>query len=126
MNKEFIATIEPMHGQYLMIFTKEDGRLLIDSNLNEGHALVAADILGQGYQQVLAGWRKPNKDGKVGVKLYSLNNENKWTAQWIDENGMACEDLQVADLNADGRPDIIASGRNTHNLKIYWNQISGN
>ncbi|HKG68984.1 MAG TPA: VCBS repeat-containing protein [Segetibacter sp.] len=34
---------------------------------------------------------------------------------------MACEDLQVMDLNKDGKPDIVASGRSTHNLKIYWN-----
>jgi len=123
--KEYITSIEPMHGQYLMIFTKEDGRQLIDSNLSEGHALVAADIFGLGYDQILAGWRKPNKESKVGIKLYSLNQENKWIAQWIDENGMACEDLQVADLNADGRLDIIAAGRSTHNLKIYWNLKNG-
>ena len=123
---EFIASIEPMHGQYLMIFTKEAGRQLIDSNLNEGHALIAADILGRGYDQLVAGWRKPNNEGKLGVKLYTLNQENKWIAQWIDENGMACEDLQVADLDADGKLDIIASGRSTHNLKIYWNRTKGN
>ena len=41
---------------------------------------------------------------------------------WIDENDMACEDLQVADLNGDGKVDIIAAGRNSHNLKIYWNK----
>jgi hypothetical protein len=35
---------------------------------------------------------------------------------------MACEDIQVADLNGDGKPDIVAAGRSTHNLKIYWNQ----
>jgi len=26
------------------------------------------------------------------------------------------------DLNADGKPDIVASGRSTKNLKIYWNK----
>jgi hypothetical protein len=35
---------------------------------------------------------------------------------------MACEDLQIADLNGDGKPDIIASGRSTNNLRIYWNK----
>ena len=122
--KEFITTIEPMHGQYLVFYTQE-GRQVLDSSLNEGHALVAADILGLGYDQILAGWRKPNNEGKQGVRLYTLSSENKWTAQWIDENGMACEDIQVADLNADGRLDIIASGRSTNNLKIYWNVGGG-
>ena len=48
--KAFIATIEPMHGQHLVFYTQE-GRLILDSSLNEGHALVAADILGLGYDQ---------------------------------------------------------------------------
>jgi FG-GAP repeat len=40
----------------------------------------------------------------------------------IDDGGMATEDLVVADLNGDKQPDIIASGRATHNVKIYWNE----
>ena len=28
----------------------------------------------------------------------------------------------AADLDADGRIDIIAGGRATHNVKIYWNR----
>jgi hypothetical protein len=35
---------------------------------------------------------------------------------------MGCEDAVAADLDADGRPDIIAGGRATHNVKIYWNR----
>jgi hypothetical protein len=35
---------------------------------------------------------------------------------------MACEDLQVADLDGDGRLDIVAAGRATHNHKIYFNE----
>lgn len=70
----------------------------------------------------------PNKDGKSGIKLYVRKDQEgkQWQSHWIDENKMACEDLQVMDLNADGRPDIIASGRSTKNLKIYWNKSSGN
>jgi hypothetical protein len=35
---------------------------------------------------------------------------------------MACEDLKTGDLDGDGRPEIIAAGRSTKNLKIYWNR----
>jgi hypothetical protein len=45
-----------------------------------------------------------------------------WESVWIDKNGMACEDLKIADLNGDGRLDIIAAGRSTQNLKVYWNE----
>jgi hypothetical protein len=33
---------------------------------------------------------------------------------------MACEDAVAADLNGDGRMDIIAGGRATHNVIIYF------
>lgn len=124
--KDFMATIEPMHGQQVVVYVNEGSsqRIVLDSNVREGHALATADFLGTGSEQVVAGWRAPNKEGKIGIKLYMKKDVqgNKWTSEWIDEAGMACEDIQVADLNKDGKPDIVASGRSTHNLKIYWNQ----
>jgi len=118
------ATIEPMHGNELAVYSgKESIRTVIDDNIKEGHALAVADLLGTGSDQVVAGWRVPNKDGKVGVKIYVKKGvQGQWESQWIDENGMACEDIKVMDLNADGKPDIVASGRATHNLKVYWNR----
>ena len=47
------------------------------------------------------------------------------TRHVIDDGAIGCEDLIVADFNADGRPDILAGGRSTHNVKIYWNQGVG-
>ena len=35
---------------------------------------------------------------------------------------MAVEDLAAADLDGDGRIDIIAVGRASHNARIYWNK----
>jgi hypothetical protein len=35
---------------------------------------------------------------------------------------MATEDIRIADLNADGKIDIVAAGRASHNLKIYFNE----
>jgi hypothetical protein len=36
---------------------------------------------------------------------------------------MACEDACLADLDGDGKLDIIAAGRATKNVKIYFNEI---
>lgn len=125
-DKNFIATIEPMHGTQVVAYLQEPTaqRVVLDADVSEGHAVATADFLGTGSHQVVAGWRVPNKAGKVGVKLYRSKDAagKEWVSEWIDENSMACEDIQVADLNEDGKPDIVASGRSTHNLKIYWNQ----
>ena len=126
-NREFITCIEPMHGNMLNVKIKgadTEKIVVLEKDFKEGHALAVADFSVSGNDQVVMGWRVPDKDGKVGIKLYSPtdNSGTNWNAQWIDENGMACEDLQVMDMNADGKPDIIASGRATRNLVIYWNQ----
>ena len=81
-----------------------------------------------GSDQVVVGWRAMNRPGvKVGIKLFTpLDDEGKtWRTTWIDDNQMACEDLCLADLDGDGKLDIIASGRATHNLVIYFNQTPG-
>lgn len=123
--KNFIAAIEPMHGTAVVVYLKGDDvkRIVLDDDVKEGHALAVADFLGVGSDQVVAGWRSPDKEGKVGVKLYMKTDADgmQWQSHWIDDNGMACEDIQVMDMNGDGKPDIVASGRATQNLKIYWN-----
>jgi hypothetical protein len=30
--------------------------------------------------------------------------------------------MAVGDLNGDGKPDLVAVGRATKNVKIYWNE----
>lgn len=128
----FLAAIEPMHGNQLVIYTppKAGGasrfweRHWLDSSLKEGHALACGDLLGSGSDQVVCGWRGKNEAGKVGIKLFAaLDREaTKWREVTVDDNGMACEDLCLGDLNGDGKLDIIAAGRATRNLRIYFNE----
>jgi hypothetical protein len=40
----------------------------------------------------------------------------------LENGGVAVEDLVVANLDGDGKIDIIAVGRSTGNCRIYWNQ----
>ncbi len=121
----FLSGIEPMHGNVLSVYWRMNENLqrqVLTSDLNQGHALACADLLGQGYDQIVVGWRNPNEANKVGIRMYVLRSDGDWNMHSIDDNGMACEDLNIADLNADNKPDIIACGRATHNLKIYWNK----
>jgi hypothetical protein len=118
------AGIQPMHGKTLALYTDYGKRLILSDSLNQGHGLAIADMLGLGYDQVLAGWRNPNERGDTGIKLFVPEDREylEWKSIWIDRNSMACEDLKVADLDGDGDQDIIASGRSTRNLVIYWNR----
>jgi hypothetical protein len=130
--RRMIATVEPFHGNEVVVNPENPAgpwsakRVVLDESLAEGHALAAADFLGLGYDQVIAGWRKPDpEEQKVGIRLYVPTAEDGST--WkrhavIDDNTMACEDFKVADLNGDGKPDIVAAGRATRNLIVYWNE----
>lgn len=128
-----ISGVEPMHGNELTVYTAPGGRAVtagnqsrtvLTSDLNQGHALAVGDLMNIGSTQIVIGWREPDKENKVGVKIFvqDTGGQKQWQDFWIDDNDMACEDLQVADLDNDGKPDIIASGRATKNLKIYWNK----
>jgi hypothetical protein len=127
------AAIEPLHGNEVVVYSIEKEtspvhkpvwkRTVIDDSLAQGHALACADLLGLDREQIVAGWRNPDADGKVGIRLYVWNQaDDSWTTHLIDDNEMAVEDLKVADLDGDGKLDIIAAGRKTKNLKIYWNK----
>ena len=129
----YVATIEPMHGNQLCLYTPPVGgpkdrewvRTVLDETLVDGHALASHDLLGLGNRQIVVGWRSAQKVGPpVGVKLLSTTKEDGtgWQTTLIDDNGMACEDVMVADLDGDKDLDIVAAGRRTKNVKIYWNQ----
>ena len=133
----FIATIEPMHGNELAVYRAPsnqaassgadwtDRRTLLDDKLIQGHGLATGDLLGIGSDQIVVGWRGAKAGDKVGLKLYAATDAGGETWKLhalIDDNQMACEDLRIADLDGDGRPDIIAAGRATKNVIIYWNE----
>ena len=86
-----------------------------------------ADLDGDGNDELIIGVRdnlndKPNE--RRGVRIYKAvdGSGTKWERQIVEDGGVAVEDLSVADLNGDGRPDLVAVGRQTHNIRIYWNE----
>lgn len=123
---DFIAAIEPFHGTDLVVYREtEKGkwtRTLLSDTFNQGHALGLGDFNGDGREDIVAGWRNPDAEGHVGIKLYLQKADGSWEqGAWVALDLVATEDLKVADLDGDGRPDIIASGRSTKNLVIFRN-----
>ncbi len=131
----FLATIEPMHGNAAAVYPVPAGaptdltarRILLDDTLVQGHGLAVADLLGHGSDQIVVGWRGGTPGAKVGIRVFAAGDAQG--ATWrllatVDDNTMAVEDLKVADLDGDGRPEIIAAGRATKNVIIYWNETA--
>jgi hypothetical protein len=128
----FIATIEPWHGHQVVVYTPGDdprkpwNRQVLDDQLKWGHAVWCADLDGDGSDELIIGVRDnlSNKPGeRSGVRIYKAldNKGTKWSRQLVDEGGVAIEDLAAADLDGDGRIDLVAVGRATKNVRIYRN-----
>lgn len=123
----FITTIEPMHGTMLVVYLPpvKTGdpwqRHVIDEGFQRGHALWTADVDGDGHDEIVFG--HSDTPELYGVNVYDCVKEDGtvWKKYVVDAGGMATEDLIVGDVTGDGRPDIIAGGRSTHNLKLYVN-----
>jgi hypothetical protein len=129
----FVATVEPWHGFQIVVYTPAADpaalweRRVLDDRLKWGHAVWCADLDGDGDDELVIGVRdnlsgKPGE--KSGVRIYKsvAGHWKRWERLLLDEGGVAVEDLAVADLDADGRPDIVAVGRASHNARIYWNK----
>jgi hypothetical protein len=118
--KRHLGTVEPWHGNSIVIYEEAAplwSRTVIESGLNQAHALGWADFDRDGNDELAVGWR-----GKPwGLAIYRETAPGSWSKTPIDD-AVAVEDLAIEDLNGDGRPEIIAGGRSTGNLRIYWNK----
>ncbi len=132
--RPYIATIEPWHGYQVVVYTPPaagSGKLwdrhVLDEKLRWGHGVWCADLDGDGNEELLIGVRdtlSANPSERCGVRIYKALDGSgmKWARQIVDDGGVAVEDMAAADLNEDGRIDIVAVGRATHNARIYWNE----
>jgi hypothetical protein len=102
-------------------------RHVIDEQLKWGHAVWCANLDSDEDQELIIGVRDDLDAGQAetrcGLRIYDPQaaDGKQWQRQLVDPGGVAIEDLAADDLNADGRIDIVAVGRQTHNVKIYWN-----
>ena len=121
--ERFLATIEPWHGNNVVIYRQGKGawtRHVIDETITDGHTIVAGDFDGDGQDELVVGERQ----GRQSAYLYRLTsaNQDTWSKEALDDGGMAAAGCVVADLNADKRPDVVCIGTATANLRWYENR----
>jgi hypothetical protein len=119
----FLGAVEPWHGNEVVVYTGDGAhawhRNVIFSNLVEGHEVVVGDFNGDGLDDIVAGDRGKGKS----VHIFYAQDEKgeNWQHELIDDGGMAGSGCVKADINSDGRLDVVCIGSSTGNLKWYEN-----
>lgn len=125
----YIAAIEPHHGHEFAIYTAPDKRddpwkrkvLKINKG---GHTLATADLLNTGVDSLLVGFvgqYSKHPGGPIWHLYHPLDGKGEnWESVVLDDSKMPGEDGLFADLDGDGRPDVVIAGGNR--VKIYWNE----
>jgi hypothetical protein len=121
--ERFLATIEPWHGNEVVVYRHHDGDWephVIDSTIVDGHTIVVGDFAQSGRDEIIVGER----GGKRSVYRYRLENAvtDTWSKTTLDAGGMAAAGCAVADINGDKRADVVCIGTATANLKWYENR----
>ena len=122
--RPLIAAIEPWHGHEVVVYLPGAAgqpweRRVLDDTLVEGHALVVADLDGDGQDEIVAGWRA----GGGGLTLYDpADAEGRSFRKLPLDRGIAVEGAVAADLNADGKLDLVVIAGRTNHLVWYENR----
>ena len=136
----YIATIEPWHGFQVVVYTPRRSRAAASGTARSSPSRCsgampsgasnldgdADDELDHRPARPESRERPPARAGRASSSSTRSRGirHPAFDRHTIDDGGMACEDVLAADLDGDGRNDIIAGGRATHNVKIYWNRAN--
>jgi len=133
--RRYIATIEPWHGFQVVVYTPPKSaaglwdRQVVDEPVQWGHAVWCADLDGDGDQELLIGQRDKSKDPRAQperTRRPRLRPEARFGTPGVHPAmssttaASAPRTSSRPTLDGDGRSDIVAGGRSTHNVRIYW------
>lgn len=123
--RRFLASVEPWHGNEVVVYMAGKAgrwqRKVIFDKLVEGHEVCAGDFNGDGLDEIVAGDRARGARGSVHLFYAQDSGGAKWLHEVVDREDMSGSGCSVADINGDGRPDIVMIGSATSNLKWYEN-----
>ena len=125
-DERFITTIDPWHGTDAVIYRPSESeggiwsREVIGTEFEGGHGLVAADLNGDGYDEVMGGGRSGG--GTLIVYRY-LPSSMSWERIGLDIGGVATSSTEAHDIDGDGDLDILVMSGGTDNVVWFENSM---
>jgi FG-GAP-like repeat len=123
--KRFLAAQEPWHGDEIVVYADKGGqwqRNVIFKGLVQGHEIAVGDLNGDGRDDIVAvDVTNRGKPTPASVHIFYSEDDagTQWRHELLDQDMMAGSGVIVADVNGDGRPDIVAISGST--VKYYEN-----
>jgi hypothetical protein len=119
----FFASVEPWHGNEVVVYTGSGTnwtRRVIYDKVASGHEIAVVDLNGDGRDDIVA---NDNARQNGGVHVF-YEPENAATGEWVYqrlEDQSAMNGCVGADMNGDGRNDIVCNGAGG-NIRWYENK----
>lgn len=122
-----ILSIEPWHGNELVIYKCEGDirrgpwkRTIVDATLNRGHSIQALDFDGDGRVELISGY---NGEGtELSIYRQSGGSGSEWEKEVVDD-GLGMGQMEILDIDGDGRLEIVATGMSTGNVRCYKGEL---
>jgi hypothetical protein len=118
--KRFFASVEPWHGNEVVVYTEKGGqwaRRVIFDKVGSGHEVVVVDLNGDGRDDVVANDNSrptPQNPNAMpgGVHVFFAPADpaaGEWQYRRIEDK-LSMNSCVAADVNGDHRPDLVCTG----------------